>query len=207
MKLYFHPMSQNARKVRLVASLLGLSLEERMVDLMKGEQHGAEFLALNPNGLVPVLVDGDFVLWESNAICQYLASLKKSALWPSDARQQASVLRWQSWETAHWFPALFHFFRENMLKKLAGGQADPAELAKGEAQFDKYGNVLDRQLGLRPWLVGDTLSLADIAVGSHLMHATAAGVPVASFRHLARWFDALRALPAWRATEPGLAAD
>jgi glutathione S-transferase len=74
MKLYYNPMSPNVRRVRFTAAVLGMQLEEKKLDFTKGEHKNPEYLALNPNGAVPTLVDGDFVLTESRAIMQYLAS-------------------------------------------------------------------------------------------------------------------------------------
>jgi glutathione S-transferase len=78
MKLYMNAMSPNVRRVRLTAAVLGMDLEEKKLDFTKGEHKNPEYLALNPNGAVPALVDGDFVLTESRAIMQYLASKKPS---------------------------------------------------------------------------------------------------------------------------------
>ena len=77
-------------------------LDDQLVDLSRGEQRTPDYLALNPTGRTPTLVDGDFVLWESNAIMQYLASGKPNALLPDDARTRADIARWQSWQLAHW---------------------------------------------------------------------------------------------------------
>lgn len=203
MKLYIHPLSQNARKARIVARLLDIPVDEQMVDLMKGEGQRPEHLALNPNGMVPVLQDGDFVLWESNAICQYLASKKPNPLWPDDGRRRADVSRWQYWELAHWAPALFFYFRENMIKKfMGGGDPDPAELKKGEEQLIRFGRVLNDHLSAHRYLVGDGLTLADISVASHLMHADMGKVPLHLYPHVKRWFSEISLMPAWQATQP-----
>src|SRR5208337_2613528 len=101
MKLYGFPFSPNTWKVRAVAVHLGLPLEFALVDLTKGEQKTPDYLALNPTGRAPVLVDGDFKLWESVAILQYIASKTPNALWPNDARARADITRWQSWQLAH----------------------------------------------------------------------------------------------------------
>jgi len=73
MRLYFHPGSTNARRARLTAALLGIELDEKLVDFAKGEHKAPAYMALNPNGAIPTLVDGDLVLTESRAIMQYLA--------------------------------------------------------------------------------------------------------------------------------------
>src|SRR6516162_6295902 len=107
MKLYINLMSPNVRRVRLTAAVLGIELEEKRLDFAKGEHKNPEYLALNPNGAVPTLVDGDFVLTESRAIMQYLASKKpESALLPSDEATRADVTRWQFWDAAHFSPSL-----------------------------------------------------------------------------------------------------
>src|SRR5688500_2546204 len=102
MKLYGFPASDNTWKVRAFAAQLGQGLAFEFVDLTKGQSRTPEFLALNPPGRTPVLVDGDFALWESNAIMQYLASQKPNSLWPDDVRVRADIMRWMSWQLAHW---------------------------------------------------------------------------------------------------------
>jgi glutathione S-transferase len=107
MKLYMNVLSPNVRRVRLTAAVLGLPLEEKTIDLARGEQRSPEYLALNPNGAIPTLVDGDFVLTESRAIMQYLAAKKPEAgLVPRDAAAHADVTRWQFWDAAHFSPQL-----------------------------------------------------------------------------------------------------
>lgn len=99
MKLYDFPFSPNSRKVRAVAYELGIALETQRVDLLTGGQRSPEFLARNPNGRVPVLEDGDLILWESTAIIRYLAA--GSALLPAARRTAAEVDRWTAWQLAH----------------------------------------------------------------------------------------------------------
>jgi glutathione S-transferase len=99
MKLYTNLFSPNARKVHAVANELGIELDTHTVDLRAGEQRTPEYLALNPNGKVPTLVDGDTVLWESNAIICYLAGKGDTELWPKSAKRY-DILRWISSSTA-----------------------------------------------------------------------------------------------------------
>ena len=106
MKLYAYPPSPRAFKVLALANYLDLDYEFKLVDLTKGEHLRPEFAALNPKARMPVLEDDGFVLWESNAILQYLAALKPdSGLLPDDLRPRADVTRWQFWESANWDPA------------------------------------------------------------------------------------------------------
>jgi glutathione S-transferase len=104
MKLYGFPPSPNSWQVRALAAHLGVPLEFEFVDITKGESHTPAYLALNPTGRTPTLVDGDFKLWESHAIMQYIASKTASSLWPDDVRARADITRWQSWTLAHWDP-------------------------------------------------------------------------------------------------------
>ena len=203
MKLYFHPASSSSRKVRATATLLGIRLEEQLVDLPAGEHKKTEYLKINPNGLVPTLRDGDRLLWESNAIMQYLADLKpENNLLPREPMARADVTRWQCWEQAHWVPALVIVIRENVFKPLWGQSPDPSEIKRGEEVIHKVAPVLDTHLKERNHLVGDRLSLADISVGAILMYDPQARLPLADYRNIQRWYGHLTQLDAWKVTEP-----
>lgn len=203
MKLYYAPASGPARRVRITAILLGINLETEVVDVLRGAGQQPEFLRLNPNGKVPTLVDGDFVLWESNAIMQYLAGkCPGTALYPDDIRARADITRWQSWHLAHFGPAVAVYVAENLFKPLRGLAPDTAALAKVEVEFNRYAKVIDDHLSTRTWLLGDTLTLADISAGTGLMYAEAGRVPLGAYPNIRRWFSQLQALPAWAKTEP-----
>ena len=112
-ELYVFPPSPRAFKTMAVANHLGLEWTLRPLDLRKGEHMTPQYGALNPNMRMPTLKDGDYVLWESNAICQYLASKKpESGLLPKDERARFDVTRWQFWDLAHWDPACAVFAYE-----------------------------------------------------------------------------------------------
>jgi glutathione S-transferase len=202
MKLYAFPPSPNTWKVRAVAAQLGIPLELEFVDLTKPRT--ADYLALNPTGRVPTLVDGDFVLGESNAIMQYLASRTSNALWPNDARTRADIMRWQSWQLAHWSkegcePLIF----QRLVKKLLNlGPPDEAILAKGTEAFNREATVLNKHLAKHSCLVGNAVTLADFSVAAPLFYAKEAELPVAPYAHLQDWFARISALPAWRDTAP-----
>jgi len=204
MKLYAFPPSPNTWKVRAVAAYLGIPLEIEFVDLFKGASRDPAFLAINPTGRTPALVDGDFKLGESNAIMQYLASQKPNSLWPDNARARADIIRWQSWQLAHWSkegcePLLF----QRLVKQLMNlGAPDEAAVAKGLECFNKEAAVLDAHLARQPYLAGKTITLADFAVAAPLFYAKEAEMPLGPYARVQDWFGRVSALPCWRETAP-----
>jgi glutathione S-transferase len=204
MKLYHFPISPNSRRVVAVLQHLQLDCELAIVDLSKGEQMQPDFLKLNPNHMIPTLVDGDFVLWESNAIMQYLCSkVHNNTLYPADPRLQADINRWQFWQAAHWGSACSVFIFERVIKKVfMSAEADLAEVAKGEERFHRFAQVLEQHLKGRDWLVGDAVTLADFSVGSFLDLAEMAQYPMTPYTEIARWYRNVQQLPAWKSSAP-----
>jgi glutathione S-transferase len=202
MKLYGFPPSPNTWKVRAVAAQLGIPLELEFVDLTK--PRNADYLALNPSGRTPTLVDGDFILWESNAIMQYLAGRSQNTLWPNDARMRADIARWQCWQLAHFSSeACAPLTFQRLVKKIVNlGPPDEAIVAKGLEAFHRDARVLDAHLEKHPYLVGNALTLADYSVAASMAYAKEAEMPLAPYAHLRDWFMRVTALPAWRDTAP-----
>ncbi len=192
MKLYDFPFSPNSRKVRAVAYELGIELELAPVDLLNGEQRAPSFLAKNPNGRVPVLEDGDFVLWESTAIVRYLATKAERSpgahsLVPAGAREQADMDRWLAWQLAHLAPATSKVAFERIVKKLTGqGEPDQAAIDIGTAEFGKLTAVLDASLANREYVAG-RLSIADFALASHYSIASSCGLDVTKHPRVNAW--------------------
>ena len=149
---------------------------------------------------MPELEDDGFVLWESNAITQYLASKRpERELLPADPRKRADVSRWQFWESCHWDPACATLIFERLLKKVLGqGEPTAALVEKGEADMRQLGAVLDGALAGRSYLGGEQLTVADFSVGAWLNYGERAGYPLDGFRHIRRWYAGLMELPAWR---------
>jgi glutathione S-transferase len=202
-ELYVFPPSPRAFKVMAVANHLGIDTVIRFIDLTKGEQNKPEFAALNPNKRMPVLKDGEYILWESGAIMQYLAGKKpESGLLPSDERGRLDVTRWQFWDVAHWDPACAIFLFENLVKPvvLKSGNPDPAALAKGGELFDRAASVLDGQLKGRKFVLGEKPTLADFSIGAPLHYADMAHFPLAPYPEIKHWYASLCALPAWQKT-------
>src|SRR6476620_11290686 len=208
MELYGFPPSPNTWKVRPVAAHLNVPLEFEFVDLAKGQQRSPDYLGINPSGRTPTLVDGDFKLWESNAILQYVASKTSNTLWPKDDRARADIMRWQSWQIAHWSkegcePLLF----QRLVKKIMNmGPPDEAAVAKGVECFNKEAAMLDAHLAKQPYLTGKDLTIADFAVAAPLFYIKEADMPVGPYARVQDWFGRVSALPSWRQTAPQFAA-
>src|SRR6476660_2441625 len=106
MKLYYDPITANCRKVAAGFNLMNVSFEKRHVDYLAGAHKTSEYADINPNARLPALVDGDFKLWESNAILQYAADKSEAfAYYPRDPKSRADIHRWHLWESAHWSPS------------------------------------------------------------------------------------------------------
>ncbi|MEM9265730.1 MAG: glutathione S-transferase family protein [Cyanobacteria bacterium P01_F01_bin.13] len=185
MKLYYFPPSPNSRKAQAAAIHLGLPLELELIDLQQGNQRTTDFLALNPTGRIPVLQDDDFVLWESTAIMQYLASQVATPLWPNDTKLRADIMRWQSWQLAHWERGCQPLNYERFVKKVLGlGDPDPQVVNQATETFHREAAVLDAHLADKDYLVNNTLTLADFSVASNLTYATIAQFPLEKYDHI-----------------------
>ncbi|MFS2034873.1 glutathione S-transferase family protein [Polaromonas sp. CT11-55] len=205
MKLYYSD-TLNPRKACAVARHLKLPVEFIHVALEKGEHRTPQFCAMNPNAKVPVLVDGELVLWESNAIMCHLAEKAGSDLWPRDERR-IEVLRWLMWDATEFAPAASTFYFEHIIKpRFLRSEADPAEIARVTPDFERYASVLEAHLKGRDYLVGNALTVADFAVGITLPYAGKTGLPLQAFPEIRRWHAQLDELPAWREPFPALQA-
>jgi glutathione S-transferase len=203
MRYYYHPGSPNCRKVSAVIEMLGVDAKYEFVDLPKGKQAQSEFLAVNPAGMVPVLVDGATKVFESNCIIIHLAEKTGSDLWSEANRLE--ILQWMFWEQSHFMYATGMVFFQKLLKPLLGQETDEVRVEEGVAKFRRHAQALDDHLKGREWLVGDALTLADLAVAANLTYAKATDLPMDEFPNVQRWYAAIEELPAWKATHPALA--
>ena len=203
MKLHHHPLSGHSHRARLFISLLGIPHELVEVDLKAGVHKQPDFLALNPFGQVPVLEDEDVVVSDSNAILVYLAKKHGRTDWlPEEAGAAAAIQRWLSVaanEIANG-PAAAR------LVTVFGSKHNPEEvIAKAHALLQK----LETRLANRDWLVGDTPTIADVAMYSYVARAPEGNVDLSGYpavkAHLAR-IEALPGFVPFVATPVGLAA-
>lgn len=203
MKLYYFPPSPNTRKAHAVAIHLELPLDLRLVNIAQGESHSPEFLKLNPTGRTPVLQDGEMILWESTAIMQYLASQTPNSLWPEDRVIRADIMRWQSWQLAHWHQVCQPLQYENFVKPLLNlGNPDPQVVEQATKKFHQEAIVLNTHLSKQEFLVNQTLTLADFSVASDLTYAIPGKFPLEDYPHIRAWYSRIEQLPAWQETAP-----
>ena len=204
MKLYYFP-SPNPQKIRFALNELGVDCETVPVDLVKREQRSPEFLALNPCGRVPVLVDGDLTLWESHAILAYLGE-KTGRLWPASMAGRADALRWLFFLTSTISPPGTEVAFNRIAVKLRGGTPDEAAIARGEkALLDPIG-IVERHLAGRQWMLGAEFSLVDCDYGPTFNVLDRAGFNLGEFPNVRSYLDAIRSRRAWQETPklPGL---
>lgn len=208
MKLYGFPPSPNTWKVRAAACHIGVPLDLELVDLSKGAQRAPAYLALNPTGRTPTLVDGDFTLWESNAILQYIGGKTANTLWPDDTRKRADITRWMCWQLAHFgSEACAPLTFQRLVKKILNlGPPDAAVVAAALEAFNRDAAVLESHFNKQQYLVGNALTLADFAVAANLCYAAQTEMPLGRYPHVAAWFERVASLPAWRETAPEMRA-
>jgi glutathione S-transferase len=203
MKLYHFP-SPNPQKVTFALKELGLDCEMVPVDLTKREQREPAFLALNPFGRVPVLVDGDLTVRESHAILAYLGE-KTGRLWPQSPTAQADALQWLFFQSQHIMPPTAQVALR-IRAKVLGLPLDEATIAQGEKALPDPLRVIEGQLAKNKWMLGAEFSLVDCAYCPILNVIEKAGFSYAEFPQVSAYLDATRARPAWKETPklPGL---
>ena len=202
MKIYADPITVNCRKVLAGLDLIGAPFELNHVDYFKAEQKEPAYLAINPNAALPAMADGDFVLWESNAILQYAADkVGNEAAYPRDLKTRADINRWLLWESSSWFPSCYVFLVENCVKPLLGSQPDPALLDAQAAQFHKLAGIVDARLAGRDWIAGKGPTIADIALAAPMHLHGWQQLPLGDHPNLKRWMTRnVENLPCWNKT-------
>lgn len=201
-KLHVFPLSPRAFKVLFAAHQIGVPYEMVLLNLAAGEQRKPDYAKINPNQRMPSLEDGDFCLWESNAIVNYLAEQKPEfGYLPRDPKARALTQQWEFWESNHWDPACAIFMFENVVKKLFGrGEPDLNEIKRGTELMARLGPVFDGQLQKTRYMIGDSMTVADLCLAADLVSADQAQMPLGEYRNIQRWIAEVRALPAWQKT-------
>ena len=194
LRIWGRVSSVNVQKVVWCADEIGLAYERIDVGGKFGGNDTPEYLAMNPNGLVPVIDDAGFVLYESNAIVRYLAAKHAAGtLWPDDPRQRADADRWMEWQSTAYTPAMWGAFWQ--LIRTPGDQRDAKMVEASCAKTDKLSAILDTHLASRRFLCGDAFTAADIVNGCAAHRWLNLPVERTPRPHLERWYADLWSRP------------
>jgi len=208
MILHTVPGSPNSRKVEAVILHLGLEVDIRNYDFFAGDLRRPDYLAINPNAKVPTLVDGDFTLWESAAIMQYLAGqAADNTLFPRNPRTRADITRWQSWEGLYFNAALGTLAFETVAKpRNNAGPPDAGLVEQARVKLSRFAPVLDEYMDGRKYLVDDQLTLADYSMAAMEPYVSLVPFNFTPYRHIQTYFERMRQSEHWvRAGKPAAA--
>ena len=201
-RIHHFPKSGHAHRALVFAKLAGIAHEAVFVDLVAGEHKSPEFLAMNPNGQVPVLEDGDVVVSDSNAILVYLARQYAPDWMPTDAVGEAAVQRWLTL-------AAGEIAFGSAAARLITVFGAPLDVDFAAATAAKAMQKLEKGLETRDWLVGDRPTIADVAAYSYTAHAPEGNVSLDPYPNVRAWiarFEALDGFEPMPTTAVGLVA-
>lgn len=197
LKIWGRISSVNVQKVVWCADELGLEYERIDAGGAFGKTKTPEYLAMNPNSLVPVIEEDGFVLYESNAIVRYLAAKDPfHKLWPADLRQRADADRWMEWQSTSFTPAMRDAFWQ--LVRTPEDKRDPAAVERSRAESERLAGILDAHLANRRYLTDAGFTIADIVAGCAAHRWMLLPVKREPRPHLQRWYDELKSRPASR---------
>ncbi len=182
--------SINVQKVLLCAEELGLAYKRIDAGRGFGVNDTPEYLAMNPNGLVPVISDSGFVLWESNAIVRYLSAKHGAGTYfPLDLRLRAEADRWMDWQTTALGPAMSAAFHG--LVRSPNLAHDPAAIEASRGKTQALVDILERHLAERHWLAGDGFTMAEFTLGPALHRWFNMPIERPSTPKLRQWYAAV----------------
>ena len=189
--------SVNVQKVLWYCEEAGLEYERRDAGLNFGVVNTPEYRAINPNGLVPTINDDGFILWESNTIVRYLASMhSRGTLSPEDPRQRARAEQWMDWSNTVYWPAIRPLFMG--LIRTEPAKRDAQALEQYRLAGIKAVTMIDEHLARNAYMGGDQFSIGDIPVGCGVWRWMAMPIERPPLPNLERWFAKLGERPAFR---------
>lgn len=198
LKVFGKASSINVRKVLWACDEIDIPYEREDWGSGFRSTRAPEFLARNPNGLVPLIRDGDFYLWESNTIIRYLAAAYGDGnLLPAAPRERALVEKWMDWQATEFNNAWSYAFQA--LVRRSPDHANPADIARSCAEWNRHVAIVDRQLQeTGGYIAGRELTLADIPIGLSLNRWKMTPMERPAFAAVSSYFDALSERPAFR---------
>jgi len=193
--LWGRSSSSNVMKVLWLLDEIGIDYQRRDVGGEFGGTDTAEYRRHNPTGLVPTLQQGNFYLWESNAILRYLANTHPTPLWPTNPQQRANIDRWMDFQQTVMHGKVVAVFRP--LIRMKPEQRDPVQIAKDAAALAKSWDLVLPQLAAHPYVAGPDFSLADIPLGIMVHRFYALEIERPDIPLVRAYYDRLLARPAY----------
>jgi glutathione S-transferase len=191
--------SYNPQKVRLALEELGLEYSLVTVDLTRGGQHTDLIGELNPNRKVPILVDGPFRLWESNAILTYLGE-RTHRLWPGEAEGKGRAAQWLYFESRHLSEPIGELWFNGYVARQMGRVPDTLAMERAEKNLARYLSLVDQRLDKQAWMLGDEFSLVDCCYAPVFDALSLAGEQhLAPYPAIAGYLAKVRERRAWKA--------
>ena len=205
LKLYTTLLSANGRKPLAVARHLDINISIEQVNVYTGEGNKPEYRSINPWGKIPTLTDGDFVLWESNAIMIYLAEhYGGNRLYSSDSRDRANIVKWLFWESSHWQPVLTRVLAPRVSQVLFKNNANTIQVNWQDEELISLLKNLERAFDAKPFLNGNFVTLADYSVAGMTTYFRACNFPNHIYPAIHAWISRLDTLLPWTSTKDSL---
>ncbi len=197
-KIWGRTSSGNVKKVLIVCDELGVGYDRVDAGLHFGVVDTPEYRKLNPNGKIPTIEDGGFVLWESNSCCRYLCmKYGGEKIYPADPATRATIDRWLDWQLSVLIPVEGPVFSGTIRTPVE--KHDKAAIAENAKKLAPAYGILDVQLAGKQFLAGDRYSLADLILGiftHRYLHNTFIEHP--DFKNLTAWYERMRVLPVYK---------
>lgn len=152
---------------------------------------------------MPALADGDFLLWESNAILVYASEkVGNKSAYPADPKVRGDITRWLLWESNKWFDACYVYLVQHIVNPILDGKPDTELLEQHAPTFHANAAILDNALKGREWLCADHATIADFAVAAPMHLHGAQKLPLENYPNIRAWMSRVEALPAWQKSDP-----
>lgn len=195
MKLYDHPLSGNCYKARLLLSHLGVDYEKVRVELFEGEHKTESFTSINPNQKIPVLIDGDYTIWESNAVAIYIAKKYSPNIYFSDIPEEfGRIIQWSIFGKTSIDPYLA--VSRYYLKFLGEGNFDQTQLESLQEQGNSSLRIMDSHLSENDFLAGN-YSVADMCCYPYILLANEGGIDISVFTNVENWCRRIESQPGY----------
>jgi glutathione S-transferase len=190
LKVWGRKNSSNVQKTMWAIGELGIACERLDIGMEFGGNETGQYRALNPNGLVPTIQDGDFILWESNSIIRYLAArYGAGSLEPADLRSRAIASQWMDWQISTFLPAFTNVFWG--LVRTPADKRDDAFIAQAKLKSIEAAKIVDAALARNAYLAGNNFSMGDIPMGVFIYRFRALIPDRPSLPNLERWYASL----------------